>query len=99
MLSRPGVSGEIKQMYLDKHIWYTFAFMIIRSVSLVGAHFNLYNLKRTDTTYVKSPLGTGLMSVSEDGTIELSLVDWISNIAFLSSGFILAYIRTREPYF
>lgn len=73
--------------------------MIIRSVSLVGVHFNLYDLSKKDNTYVKSPLGIGLMRVNEDGTIELSIVDWVSNLAFLASGFILAFIRTREPYF
>lgn len=40
-----------------------------------------------------------IIAVNEEGTIELTSVDWITNFAQLSSGFILAIIRMREPYF
>ena len=43
MLSWPGISSEIKNMFLWKHVLYTLAFIVIWSVTLTGAYSSLYD--------------------------------------------------------
>ena len=43
MLSRPGISAQIKDMFFHKHVMYTIAFIIIWSFTLTGAYKALYD--------------------------------------------------------
>ena len=43
MLSRPGISGDIKNLFLRKHVLYTIAFIVIWSITLTGAYKSLYD--------------------------------------------------------
>lgn len=43
MLSRPGISSDIKNMFLRKHVSYTLGFIVIWSITLSGAYSSLYN--------------------------------------------------------
>ena len=43
MLSRPGMSGDIKNMFMRKHVLYTICFIVIWSITLTGAYQSLYS--------------------------------------------------------
>jgi len=109
MLSRPGISNDIKNMFLRKHVLYTLGFIVIWSVTLTGAYSSLYNSLDTpvlglNERFVIMPNGwvtKATVTINQLGAeaLELSAIDWISFLASLSTGFLLAFIWTREPYF
>jgi len=104
MLSRPGISNDIKNMFLRKHVLYTLGFIVIWSVTLTGAYSSLYNSLDTpalglNQRYVILPNGRvtkAQVTINSLGkeTLELNAIDWISFMASLSTGFLLAVIRT-----
>lgn len=109
MLSRPGISSDIKNMFLRKHVSYTLGFIVIWSITLSGAYSSLYNSLDTPSLglnerYVIMPNGwvtkawIYLDSYGKEA-MDIDAIEWISFMASLSTGFLLAYIRTREPYF
>ena len=108
MLSRPGISGDIKNMFMRKHVLYTICFIVIWSVTLTGAYQSLYNSlnddeeDRSGMVSFLMPNGRRVWASKvgdKDLNIHLSLVDKISFTASLSTGFVLAVIRFMEPYF
>lgn len=105
MLSRPGMSSDIKQIFIQKHVFYVVAFIIVWSASLASAYYNLYNIKDDDDDelYTLGPRGIYIRTFAKPGEdknyVLNSVVDKISFIASLMTGLIMALIRTMEPYF
>ena len=101
MLGKPGISKEIKVVFLWKNIFYTFAFIFINSISLASTYRNfLDSIWPPPDQYVMLPNGRRVEAIlNEDGTYHLKTIDYISFFANLCSGLILAIVRSFEPYF
>ena len=85
-LTRPGMSEEIREMFIRKHISYVTVYVLIWTINLSSTYYDIY---------LKS-----LSSSSSDSKQDTSsVVTYMSMIAAMCTGFILALIRTREPYF
>jgi len=103
MLSKPGISREIKVVFLRKNIFYTIAFIVINSISLASTYWSfLDSIKPIDdnSKYIISPIGWRIKVIPNDsGGYDLTTIEYVSFIASLSSGLILAIVRSFEPYF
>lgn len=65
MLSRPGMSSDIRTMFMKKHMFYALSFVIIWSLMLLNAYdqlYNHYNLKQEELQ-LRSEQGYSLGSV------------------------------------
>lgn len=114
MLSRPGMSSEIRQIFMKKHILYSISFIFIWTLNLLNAYDALYNhidkssslfKQLNDDGYklitIRLPIGTYIQVLQEESTnyMKLSPLQVISFIATLSTGLIMGIIRCFEPYF
>ena len=92
-------------MFLWKHVLYTLAFIVIWSITLTGAYSSLYDSLDTpalgaNQKYITLPTGwVTKVEIVWDGdgneeAIKLSIIDWVSFIASMSTGVILAFIWT-----
>jgi len=114
MLSRPGISSEIRSMFMKKHVMYAVSFIIIWSLILLNAYNVIYNpeINKSDPeynlkmeqgyaqAYITGPLGIGMnVWVSEKNYMELNTIQIISFLASMSTGLVMGVIRCFEPYF
>ena len=104
MLSRPGVSSEIKGMYFRKHVLYVIVFIIVWSFTLATAYYNLYHSGETTSPnsvrYYERETGRFEPGpVSQTNSIRRTTVEKVSFIASILTGFFMALIRLMEPYF
>ena len=104
MLSRPGVSSEIKGMYFRKHVLYVIVFIIVWSFTLATAYYNLYHSGDTKSPqsvryYEREPGQFEPGPVSQTNSIRRTTVEKVSFIASILTGFFMALIRLMEPYF
>ena len=114
MLSRPGISSEIRKMFMKKHVLYSISFIIIWSLNLLNAYDALYNrVNRDDPEYavllsqgytiknLRMPVGTYIQVIVKDGKKYMNLTGFqvVSFIASLSTGLVMGIIRCFEPYF
>uniref|UniRef100_A0A7S3JEQ7 PIPK domain-containing protein n=1 Tax=Euplotes harpa TaxID=151035 RepID=A0A7S3JEQ7_9SPIT len=114
MLSRPGISSEIRIMFIKKHVLYAVCFIIIWSTTLLNAYSQLYTTNKPSPddllmmdngytkTYVRFPNGVYSqvwVKPGEKNYMELTTIQFISFIANISTGFVMGAIRCMEPYF
>ena len=115
MLSRPGMSSDIRTMFMKKHMFYALSFIIIWSLMLLNAYDQLYNHYDSNPQELKlrSEQGYSLSTVRfpngffqkvwvKDGDkkyMDLNTYQIISFISSISTGFIMGLIRLMEPYF
>ena len=107
MLSRPGISSEIRGIFMKKHMVYAVSFIIIWSLVLLDAYHSLYNtidessseyalLKAQGYSYqtIRTPMGFIVkVLTNEKKYMELTTFQVISFIASISTGLIMGIIR------
>jgi len=114
MLSRPGISGEIRKIFMKKHVLYSISFIIIWSLNLLNAYDALYNRVHQGTDaynaliaqgkvikHIRLPVGTYIQVIGDEDKkyMDLTTLQLISFIASLSTGLVMGIIRCFEPYF
>lgn len=82
------MSSEIRFVFIRKHIAYVTAYIIIWTFYLASTYYDIY----------LSSLSDADRSDSKKNEIK-DVVSTISIVTAMSTGWILAIIRTREPYF
>lgn len=87
-LKRPGVSIQMRRLFLKKHVLYVIVLICIQLLQFLINYFDL--LKH-------SALNTDIQTTSSLQT--RATVDMISYLAMLSTGFIISIIRTYDPFF
>ena len=60
MLSRPGISSDIRSMFMKKHMLYAISFIIIWSLILLNAFDQLYKSGRIDQQLIKEKEAEGI---------------------------------------
>mmetsp|Transcript_3201 Transcript_3201/g.3959 ORF Transcript_3201/g.3959 Transcript_3201/m.3959 type:complete len:110 (+) Transcript_3201:674-1003(+) len=109
MLSKPGISQNIKQLFLKKHILYVVAFIGVWIITLSSAYRTLYKLQDNEDTendlllksqgytrtYRMLPNGIiGEVWIGGEGkTVQMETSTIISLVATISTGLIMAIIR------
>lgn len=48
MLNRPGISSEIRQMFIKKHVFYCLTFIVVWTFVLINAYYELLTDKKFD---------------------------------------------------
>ena len=114
MLYRPGMSPELRQIFMKKHLLYAISFIFIWSVQLLNAYAQLYSADESDQEVqlilqsgytrrtIRSPFGlymTVWVIPGQDNYMQLSPLEVISFISSISSGLFMGIIRFTEPYF
>jgi hypothetical protein len=86
-LTRPGMSQEVRFVFIRKHIIYVFSFVFLWSFSLSHIYFQIYSFAQRPN--------------SED-KIELEGIDetmkFISTFTSMFTGVIMSGVRVSEPY-
>ncbi|CDW83493.1 phosphatidylinositol phosphate kinase [Stylonychia lemnae] len=83
-LTRPGMSAEVRFVFIRKHIAYVATFIIIWTFYLAYSYFKLYN--------------AGIQIDAEKETL-MNVLQNISIITAMCTGTIMSLIRIQEPYF
>jgi hypothetical protein len=115
MLSKPGISENIKKLFLKRHILYVVGFIGIWVITLSSAYRNLYlnhggdkaemlkGQRLTSLGYRKTwvIMPRGIVGEVWIGKDDnvMELSQKISLFAVLSTGILMAIIRCFEPYF
>ncbi|CAI2386238.1 unnamed protein product [Moneuplotes crassus] len=114
MLSRPGISSEIRDIFMKKHVLYSLSFIIIWTLNLLNTYHALYRdigkksleaegLKAEGYSlqYIRLPSGLEVqVRVNEDtNEAHFTVFQIISVFASLSTGLVMGIIRCFEPYF
>lgn len=114
MLSRPGISSEIRQIFMKKHVLYSISFIIIWTFNLLNTYHALYATLHGDSPEAQEllaqghtlrkiivPPGVEIQVVIRKGETNLPFTTFqiISVFASLSTGLIMGIIRCFEPYF
>jgi len=86
-LTRPGMSAEVRYVFIRKHIAYVATFIIIWTFYLAYSYFKLYNA------------GTPEEEISADEQNLMKTLQNISIITAMCTGTIMSIIRIQEPYF
>ena len=87
-LTRPGMSAEVRFVFIRKHIAYVGTFIFIWTFYLAHSYFQLY-IKSLPVDQQKS---------DDYAKLEQAL-QTISIITAMCTGFLLTLIRVQEPYF
>ena len=110
MLSRPGISAEIRQIFMRKHVLYNVAFIILWTITLLEEYDALYNRHFDhvlDPRYEQSSntLDTNF-GVNKTNSLGeptryrvLRPLQIVSFIASISIRPVMGVIRCMEPYF
>jgi hypothetical protein len=85
-LTRPGMSEEIRVFFIRKHISYVTTFIVIWTFYLASSYYQLYTYNKEYGAHEADPWIMEILST-------------ISIVAAMMTGFIMAIIRAREPYF
>jgi len=89
-LNRPGMSVQMRHLFLKKHAIYVFILIIFQLIQLLYNYFELFNLFDRET----------IERMKEaDNTKKFKIIQHISIIAILITGFILGVIRLYDPIF
>jgi len=88
-LTKPGMSEELRSLYIRKHILYVGAFIVIWTFYLAASYYQMY---LTSLNFSDEGLNQSEQQV-------LKVLNQISIIVAMTTGFIMALIRSREPYF
>jgi hypothetical protein len=113
MLSRPGISAEIRGIFMKKHVIYTLSFICIWSIVLLNAYHSLYDspdksskeyllLKDQGYSYhtIRAPMGIYITVLKDEKNyMHLTTFQILSFIASISTGLLMGIIRCFEPYF
>lgn len=85
-LTKPGMSEEIRKIFIRKHISYVSVYIIIWTFSLSSTYYDLYL--------------SSINSENSESKLNILLIIRTAKLfSCLLSGFILSIIRAREPYF
>ena len=87
-LTRPGMSVEVRYVFIRKHILYVGIFIFIWTFYLAHSYYSLYVTSLTDEEKAKDQYNNLATILSK-----------ISIYTALCTGFLLSCIRVREPYF
>lgn len=109
-LERPGVSREARNMFLKKHIYYVFVFIIIWTINLSSNYFTLFNPSTSSTPtafeIVQKLLSFGSTSGGSDNNGDDAITEvngkvlyYMSAIMTFSTGIFLTAVRFVEPLF
>lgn len=114
MLARPGISSDIRQIFMKKHLLYTISFIIIWALILLNAYDRLYNSQEDNPEEYKMMIEQGFTKQlvrmpfgiyanvwvhEEKRYMDLTVLQVISFIASISTGLVMGIIRCFEPYF
>jgi hypothetical protein len=84
-LTRPGMSAEVRYVFIRKHILYVATFILIWTFYLAHSYYQLY---------------LSSLDKKEDKEKNLEKVlSTVSIITAMATGFLLTLIRIQEPYF
>lgn len=92
-LTRPGMSVEVRYVFIRKHITYVSTFIVLWSVSLSHSYFQIFYAAQD---LQNAPDGPERMK--EYAKIDSTMMK-ISIYACLITGFVMSVIRAQEPYF
>lgn len=114
MLSRPGISSEIREIFMKKHVLYSISFIIIWTLNLLNTYHELYKdigreteeadklrAQGYDVRYIRLPNGVEVQATVKGGEVSTNFTVFqiISVFASLSTGLVMGIIRCFEPYF
>ena len=85
-LVRPGVSIEMRKLFLKKHAIYVLVFIIIWTFMLLYNYYELFNPSYTITQ----------IKVNEE---QLKTIQTVSYLALFITGFMMGIIRIFDPYY
>jgi hypothetical protein len=85
-LTRPGISSEVRFVFIRKHIFYVSVFIFLWTFSLSHLYFQIYAAAQD-------------LQDKDDklSTVNRSMM-FISTISTMLTGFVMSMIRIREPY-
>lgn len=94
-LTRPGMSSEVRYVFIRKHIFYVGVFIILWTFSLAHSYFQVfYAAQDLD----RLPPHERDSRLAQYESINLTLMK-ITIYTSMLTGFIMSIIRAREPYF
>lgn len=97
-LTRPGMSAEIRYVFIRKHITYVIVFIIIWLTYLCYTYFNLKYAYISNWTDPKNKDHKEIENYEDLYNLRRDLL-YISLFTAMITGTIMTIIRTREPYF
>jgi hypothetical protein len=100
-LERPGVSKEVRSMFLEKHLYYVVVFTIIWTIQLSSNYFTLFNpsTKPTDELYLYNH--SDMLSAGNPNDLKWfgKSLSVLSATMTFSTGLFLTAVRMVEPLF
>ena len=101
-LERPGVSKEVRSMFLKKHLYYVVVFTIIWTIQLSSNYFTLFNPSTTPPAgQYWADLVSDMLLGSETNDLKWlgKSLSFLSAIMTFSTGLFLTAVRMVEPLF
>ena len=101
-LERPGVSKEVRSMFLKKHLYYVVVFTIIWTIQLSSNYFTLFNPSTTPPAgQYWADFVSNMLSGSETNDLKWlgKSLSFLSAIMTFSTGLFLTAVRMVEPLF
>ena len=107
-LYRPGISKELQVIFIKRHMTYVFLFTLLWLLQLLNAYNQILSVPKHENDengYVYIPSALGMTSQAnidiEDKVshVKLTVFQYISYIASMSTGIFMLGARLMEPYF
>jgi|TARA_B110000285_G_C15089570_1_gene598288 hypothetical protein len=89
-LNRPGVSVEVRKLFITKHTIYVILFIVIWTIQLSASYYHLFNPQDMIDAEKKTQKFTN---------DNYKIVDYVSGVSMFSTGIVLALVRLYEPFF
>jgi hypothetical protein len=100
-LERPGVSKEVRSMFLKKHLYYVVVFTIIWTIQLSSNYFTLFNPSTKPTAELYLYNHSDMLSAGNPKDLKWfgKSLSVLSATMTFSTGLFLTAVRMVEPLF
>lgn len=94
-LTRPGMSAEVRYVFIRKHIFYVGVFIVLWTFALAHSYFQIFYAAQDLSKLEEKERIARIAQYAEIDRIMMKITIYTS----IFTGFLMSLIRAREPYF